>query len=203
MNVNFLKSVVTKLEYYGVKLLEKSLFYGGKVVGRFIFPLILIKNFKQYVLYQSYYPECKLKSKHKIFWEQLFYILQKGEINKNYFIFGLDRKSKNDINEYVPWLTFTHARNKKNKMSSKPEYDSYNYVCVLRDKFIFEAFCKGVGLNTPSNIGMVNDGNFYSINEKQFYPVDNLINFDIDVFCKRNVSYGGGMSNDIFLEFKL
>ena len=87
-------------------------------------------NYKKYIRHLSYYPECELKSELIIFWDQFLYILKYGEINKNYFIFGFDRKSKNNFNEYVPWLTFTHARNKNNQLPKKPVYDFNNDVCL-------------------------------------------------------------------------
>jgi len=192
-----LKSSVAILNFYGIKLLDNSIFYGGKLIGRIMFPIQLISNSKQYISHQSYFPECDLKSKFQIFIEQLLYIFRTGELNKNYFILGFDRKSKNDIKNYVPWLTFTHARNTKNQRPAKSEYDPYNSICLLRDKFVFEAFCKGIGINTPTNIGMINAGELFLIKENKFISIEEIINYEFDAFCKRNVSYGGGMPNDI------
>lgn len=136
MNIISLKSGVAGLHFYGIKFLDNFIFYGGKLAGRIIFPIQLISNSEQNISHQSYFPECDLKSKFRIFTEQLFYIFRTGEINKNYFIFGFDRKSKTDFNNYVPWFTFTRARNKRNQFSTKPDYDPYNCICLLRDKFI-------------------------------------------------------------------
>ena len=197
MSVNSLKSGVAKLNFHGTKLLDNCILYGGKIVGRIIFPFQLIINSGQNISHKSYYPECDLKNKYQIFFEQLFYIFWTGELNKNYFILGFDRKTKTDFKNYVPWLTFTHARNTKNERPVKPEYDSYNFVCLLRDKFVFEAFCKSIGINTPTNIGMLNAGELFLLKENKFIPVEEIINYELDAFCKRNVSFGGGMSNDI------
>jgi hypothetical protein len=197
MNIISLKSGVSGLNFYGNKFLDNLIFYGGKLVGRIIFPIQLITNSGKNISHQTYFPECDLKSKFRIFTEQLFYIFRTGEINKNYFIFGFDRKSKTDFKNYVPWLTFTHARNTKNQRPVKPEYDSYNHICLLRDKFVFEAFCKRLGINTPANIGMINSGELFLIKENKFIPIEEIINFEFDAFCKRNVSYGGGMPDNI------
>lgn len=177
---------------------DNLLFYGGKIIGRFIFPFVIILNYKQHVKHISYYPECELKSPLRIFWDQIFYVLKYGEINKNYFIFGFDRKSKNNFNEYVPWLTFTHARNKNNQMPNKPIYDFNNDVCLVRDKFVFEAYCRGIGINTPLNVGLVNKGRFYSISEKSYKTIESLKELNISAFCKKNISYGGGIDKNIF-----
>ena len=195
MKIVTLKKGITYLRYYGVYSVENTLLFGGKILGRFIFPFVLL--FGNLGYHESYYSECRLKSKIRIFFEQLLYIIKNGEINKYYYIFGFDRKSKNDFNEYIPWLVFINARNRKNQLPSIPTYDPYNYVCMLRDKFVFEAFCKRVGIKTPSNIGMINDGSFLLINEQKSIPLDKIIQLDMDVFLKRNVGYGGGMENNV------
>lgn len=197
MNINSLKSGVAILRFYGIKLLDICILSGGKLVGRVIFTFKLVSNWSQNINHPSYFPECKLKNKTTILIEQLLYIVRTGEINKNYFIFGFDRKSKNDFKNYVPWLTFTHARNIKNQQPIKPEYDPYNYVCLLRDKFIFGAFCKSIGVSTPNNIGMMNGGQLFILESNRFSPIEEIVTYELDAICKRNVSYGGGMSKDI------
>lgn len=191
MNIGKLKKNVAHLNCYGTLFLDNLLYYGGKIIARFVFPFVVVSNYQQYVTQASYYSECELKSHTKILWEQLLYVFRTGEINKNYFIFGFDRKSKNDFKEYVPWLTFTHARNKKNQLPIKPTYDFNNAVCLVRDKFVFEAYCRSIGINTPLNIGLVNRGKFYSIESKSFQSIDSIINSNFNAFCKRNVIYGG------------
>lgn len=195
MNVDFLKNGVSYIRYYSLHLVENTLLYGGKLAGRLIFPFMLIWRFNPGK--ETYWPEYKLKSKVRIFFEHLWYILKTGEINKNYYYFGFDVKGKKSLKNYVPWLSFTNARNRKNQLPSKPSYDTYNFVCLLRDKFVFEGFCKGVGICTPSNIGMINGGRLYLKVQKYFIDLDDIINIDIDAFLKRNVSYGGGMGYDV------
>lgn len=195
MNINTLKKGVSYLRYYGIYFGDNFLLYGGKMVGRFIFPFLLL--FDKGVIKKSYYPECDLKSKTRIFYEQLLYILKYGEMNKYYYRFGFDRKTKNDFENYVPWLVFTNARNRKNQSPTTPIYDPYNYICMLRDKFVFEAFCKRVGIKTPINIGMINDGIFYLINKHESVSLENIHLLEMDAFLKRNVSYGGGMTNNV------
>jgi len=195
MKIDTLKKGISYLRYYGVYAVENTMLYGGKMLGRFLFPLVLI--FGKVGNIETFYPESILKNKTRIFFEQLWYILKTGEINKYYHRFGFDRKSKSDFKNYVPWLVFTNARNRRNQLPPNPTYDPYNYICMLRDKFVFEAFCKRVGIKTPSNIGMINDGNFHVIDEPRTIPLNNIVQLEIDAFLKRNVSYGGGMSNNV------
>lgn len=199
MKISSLKGIVGRLNYYGISFLDNFLHHGGKLAGRIILPVELILHYGSYVNKKSYFPDTELKNKFRIFFEQLFFILRTGEINKDYFLFGFDRKSKNDFNEYVTWLNFTHARNKKNHRHDQMHYDPYNYICLLRDKFLFESFCKNVGINTPANIGMISEGELYLLEEKVFVPIETIQTMEIDAFCKRNASYGGGVKQDVFM----
>jgi hypothetical protein len=197
MNVNFYKSIVAKIKFHAINCVDGVILNGGKLIGRFILPVILVFNLKKFVTAESYFPECKRKNKLQIFWEQFFYILRTGEINKHYFDSGLDRKSNKDVKNYIPWLTFTFRRNKLNQQPIKFVYDPYNYVCLLRDKFIFEAFCKRMGINTPTNIGLFNSKSIFLLKEKKFFDIDMISGFAMDAFCKKNVPYGGGMHSNI------
>jgi hypothetical protein len=195
MDIHSLKNGITYLRYYGNRSVENILYYGGKIAGRFIFPILLILGKEG--SRESNYPESELKSKTTIFFEQLWYIVKTGEINKYYYIFGFDRKSKNDFNNYVPWLVFTTARNRKNQLPSTPTYDPYNFVCMLRDKFVFEAFCSRVGLSTPKNIGMIKDSLFFILQNQASIPLQNITQMEMNAFLKRNISCGGGMRGDV------
>ena len=195
MDINNLKNGITYLRHYSHRSVEFILLYGGKMAGRFIFPLMLILGKEGDRT--SYYPECELKSKSRIFFEHLWYMLKTGELNKYYYRFGFDRKSQTDFTNLVPWLTFTNARNRKNQLPSSPTYDPYNYVCMLRDKFVFEAFCVRVGINTPINIGMINDGSLFLLNTKKSIPLGDITQIEMNAFLKRNISCGGGMGGDV------
>ncbi len=195
MDIHDLKSGITNLRYYGNRSVENTLFYGGKIAGRFIFPVLLILGKEGNR--ESNYPESELKNKFTIFFEQLWYILKTGEVNKYYYIFGFDRKFKNDFKNYVPWLVFTNARNRKNQLPSHPLYDPYNFVCMLRDKFVFEAFCNRVGINTPINIGMIKDSLFFILNNQKSIPLRDIVQLEMNAFLKRNISCGGGMGGDV------
>lgn len=164
-------------------------------MGRFIFPFLLL--FGKEGDRVSFYPEDELKSSARIFFEQLWYILKTGEINQYYYRFGFDRISKSDFNNYVPWLVFTNARNRKNQLSATPTYDPFNFVCMLRDKFVFEAFCARVGIKTPTNIGMIKDGFLFALKDQKSVPINDILQMEMNAFLKRNISCGGGMDGDV------
>lgn len=115
-------------------------------------------------------------------------------------MWGGDIKGRS-LKGFVPWFRWVNARQCKNKMPKYPEYDTYNSVCLLRDKFYFEAVLKKVGFTTPTNIMMINDGKLYLLNNAAqciAQDLSEIINYEIDAFCKKNVGHGGGMDDDVF-----
>ena len=64
MDINNLKNGITFLRHYGNRSVEFVLLHGGKMAGRFIFPVLLILGKEGNR--DSYYPECELKSKTRI-----------------------------------------------------------------------------------------------------------------------------------------
>ena len=51
----------------------------------------------------SYYPEEKLKGKWAILFDNLFWLFKNKEVNKYYYIYGLDRKHSNISNEVLSY----------------------------------------------------------------------------------------------------
>jgi len=192
-----MKELAANMEYYGQVLLEGFMFHGGKAAGRIAWIYVVLKNMQSYVYAQSYFPECELKNKYRILIEQLWYIIRHGEINKNYFIYGFDRKDKKDKSEYVPWLDFARARDRRNKKPKGPQYDFYNYVCMLKDKILFEAYCSRLHIKTSINHAYIKDRVLYVYEKDEYLPLKSIANFQLDTFLKKNVSYGGGMSTDV------
>ena len=98
-------------------------------------------------LSQSYYPEEKRKNKIQIYVENLTWLARYREPNRYYYVYGFDRKYGANTNEYLPYPIFKSIRNNKN---FKPiEGETYNYVCILRDKFVFSQFLMSLGFPTP------------------------------------------------------
>lgn len=194
-NFNSTKIGFMKFRFSFIRILDNSLFLFKKIAGRIVYPIELIRYYKVYVSSKSYYPDCKLKSKFQIFLDQFFYIIRTGEINRNYFLFGFDRKSKNDFKNYVPRFTFQHKRDCLNRKPINYEHNPFNYICLTRDKFVFEAFCRGLGINTPKNICLINSCKMFLKDSQKFLPVDDIITLELDAFCKMTGGYGG---KDVF-----
>lgn len=200
MNVNSMKSIVARMDLF----FERSYNFLYRILvaifGRLYYPLVIIRNPKIYLTAQSYFPDKKRKSDLHILWDQLWWVLKYGDINKYYFMWGGDCVGQ-DLRNFVPWFKFSNARQVKNKLPQKPVYDSYNQVGLLRDKFYFEAILKRTGYKTPTNILMINEGKIYDLQTScisKATPLESILYMDLDAFCKKNVGYGGGYDDDVF-----
>ena len=87
--------------------------------------------------------------------DQLVWLAKTGEVNQYYFSYGLDRKdSKPD--QFLPYNHFRRIRNDRNR--AKHGKDGFDYVCLLRDKFVFSQFLKSLGFPTPRNVALFDSG---------------------------------------------
>ena len=201
MKVNGIKNVVALMDYKSGRLYNWCYRVGVSLLGRVMFPISILRNKKMYVDAESYFPERPRKSRSKILREQLAWSLKYGDINKYYFMWGGDLQGFS-LDGFVPWFKWVNARQCKNKMPKCPTYDAYNSVCLLRDKFYFETILKKTGYNTPTNVMMINEGKLYLLNQDGTNSVarslSDIVNYEIDAFCKRNVNYGGGFDADVF-----
>jgi hypothetical protein len=134
---------------------------------------------------KSYYDEEPLKSKWSIITDHLTWLARHSEINKYYYIYGLDRKNGEVEKQILPYKTFRKIRDKKNL---HPPGANFNYASLLRDKFIFGQFLTSLHFPTPKNIAMISDGKITWLDTMKTEPIEslsNLFNAHINGFCKK------------------
>lgn len=137
-----------------------------------------------------YWPESPRKSRPRIFFDLLWWFLRFGEVNAYYYVYGLDRRgsARRDV---IPYGSFRRIRNRANlRTGSAP----YNYVCVLRDKFLFAQFVSSLGLATPRCFALLNRYTITWLDENTTLPLESLANRarSFDGFCKQI----GGIQGD-------
>lgn len=133
----------------------------------------------------SYFPESERKPKLSILMDHVLWLAKYGEVNHNYYVYGLDRKGDLDGTEVLPYKEFRRMRDSRNQ---HPNNEGYNYVCILRDKFIFSQFLKSLGFPAPTNLALFNRGQVTWLDTMKSEPMENLISnaqLNINGFCKK------------------
>lgn len=141
--------------------------------------LYLLRH-KELYIHQTYFPEEKKRtSTLSIFGEQLSNIIKYGGVNKFYFPYGFDVKSKLEKEEYVDYLAFMLRRDELNIG------DPSNHTCILRNKLLFSIVANGFGVKTAKNLLLVNRGEVTSIDPDFPASLGNLLNMgNAEYFCK-------------------
>lgn len=136
-------------------------------------------------LSRSYFPESPRKSKASILWDNFRWLAKYGEVNKYYFVYGLDRKNASDENEILSYKDFKRIRNSRNL---HPNDQNYNYVCILRDKFVFSQFLTSIGFPTPENLALLSKDEVTWLSDMKSMPLASLNEdqqLNINGFCKK------------------
>lgn len=136
-------------------------------------------------LSQTYYPELERKSKLSIWWDNLLWLARHREVNRYYYVYGLDRKRGINSQEFLPYNEFRRIRDRRNL---NPKGTGYNYVCILRDKFMFSQVLTGLGFPAPKNIALLNSEQITWLADMRHRPLESLIGEEgirLDGFCKK------------------
>jgi hypothetical protein len=133
---------------------------------------------------QTYFPESTQKSKWTIFTDHLWWVIKNRELHRYYYVYGLDRKQKKALG-VIGYKRFRRLRNSANL---RPKGLNFNYACLMRDKFVFGQFLKGLGFATPLNIALLDEHGIRRLdtNKKESYTnFLNHLDFPINGFCKK------------------
>lgn len=175
-----------------------------KSVRKFVKKTKTIINFvinrKNYLDKESYYPDEPHKSKSEMFWDQLYFILKFGSVERFYYTYGFDRKSvsrKKCVDEYIiNEDDFLHRVNYNNDhMKGKPKLVPGRVI--IADKFYFFLFLKDFGIPTPKIYYYFRDGAvFYSLEQNtNGIKERGLFTYDFDGFAK---PLGGQLGDGAF-----
>lgn len=136
-------------------------------------------------LSRTYFPEEDRKSKASIWWDNFLWLAKFGEVNRYYYVYGLDRKKESKSNEILSYKDFYRKRNSRNLHPTK---EGYNYVCILRDKFVFSQFLASLGFPAPKNVALLNADQITWLSDMKSMPIGSLAKDrqnNINGFCKK------------------
>ncbi len=113
------------------------------------------------------------------------------EVNQHYFRYGLDRRGAR-LADVLSIREFRHIRDSRNAAANE---EGYNYICLLRDKFIFGQLAHSLGYPSPRNLAFLDADQVEWINPRSIAPLESLANTEIDGFCK---PFAGMQGDDVF-----
>lgn len=127
------------------------------------------------------------KTKLKMLFENLIWALKYREPCDYYFAYGLDIKGRRP-QEYVGYQEFRALRNILNIRQRENVMTNYtfNYLALVRDKFVFYQFLDSINAPHPSTIALINNGKVSWYNSKciSFEDIESIKKHSFDAFCK-------------------
>ena len=104
----------------------------------------------------SYFPDADRKSKLRILADLLVWLVRYREVNRFYFVYGLDRKDAR-ADRLLGYRKFRALRNRANlrPRTSVYSHKGHNYACLTRDKFVFSQYVASLGFPTPRNLALL------------------------------------------------
>lgn len=124
------------------------------------------------------------KSKTAIAIDNLLWYLKHKEVNKYYYMYGMDRLGNTRANELMSYKAFSKIRDTKNLKLGKK---GYNYVGLLRDKFVFSQLLKSLHIPTPINHAIISRSGITWLSEMKNVLLTDIITdnkITINGFCK-------------------
>lgn len=149
---------------------------------------------------ESYYKDKTRKNKLHRYIDNILWTLRYHEDNHFYNMYGMDIVGYKD-SDYICYIDFMNSRNEINVKRR-----DYNYIAILRDKFVFYEFLKGINIATAevfACLKVVND-NKMLINVSSMGIIDESILENKEFFLK---SVSGECADGVFhvknlLEYK-
>ena len=120
---------------------------------------------------KTYYPEKKRKNILSRIIDNIDWVWKNGEINSFYNLYGFDIKNFKNEKEYMNYIDFMYTRNEKNKVDEK-----YNYIVILRDKYLFERYMNSNNIRTSKTIATIKNGKILDVNLEKIIDEKDIFN---------------------------
>lgn len=134
------------------------------------------------------------KSKLKMLSESLAWCFKYKEVCNYYFVYGLDLKghSPKDYMAYTEFRVIRNILNIRQRETTMTKY-TFNYLSLVRDKFIFYQYCKSLGMPYPKTVALVSNGkvSWYDGEHMVWSELETVVSRDFRAFCKETTGEGG------------
>lgn len=130
---------------------------------------------------RTYFPAHPRKGRLRIAAENLLWLVRHGEPCTHYFAYGLDRRDA-PLSTVLPYPTFRRLRDGRNREVSRS--GGFDYLCLLRDKYIFAQLAHSLDVPTPRNLAILGPELVEWLPSGGTVPLAALLERDLDGFCK-------------------
>ena len=146
----------------------------------------------------TYYPEFERKSKKERWKDNFRWLCKYKELNSFYTSYGLDVRDFRNENDFLGNSEFIKIRNAGNRKLSDIKYGGYNYLALLRDKYVFASHVSAtLGERfIPKTIGLYASGSVFDHDAQNWIPLDAYFKNGRDAVWK---SLEGVFGDDVFL----
>jgi len=152
---------------------------------------------------RTYYPELPHKGKWEIVSDFLKCALSRNILldDNEYYCVGLDRKGEK-LEDHVPGPAH---QNQLLSVVQKPlPGQRHNYMCVPDDKYLFAVVADSYGLPIPKTFGMYANGQIFVPALKKYIPLEEIVNYDLDVMFKPiSGTFGYGIVHIVIKDKKI
>jgi hypothetical protein len=168
--------------------MELALFFHDLLIGSYVMTFSA-----KYA--RTFFPG-KQKSKWSIYWENFWWTIKYNEINHDYYLYGFNLRDKCTSN-YLAYSEFRVLRNILNiriHENRKNTKYCFNYLALVRDKFVFYQYCQSLNIPHPKTFGITSGDKVWWIgfgrtDYEDIHSIEQVPDFD--AFCKE-VAGGGG-----------
>lgn len=152
-------------------------------------------NMKMILNDPSVYPDMPRKSRLRRMQDNLIWLLKNHEVNRYYNTYGLDIEGFRKPDDFMPYRKFAIQRDDSNLKLLTDSINSYNRICILRDKNIFAAFVsETVGKEYAVPVLATTNGRFVKINRGKKVPFKEY--FDSRKHCDSIIKSANGECGD-------
>lgn len=125
----------------------------------------------------TYYPDMKRKSKGDMWRENFIWLLRHKELNPFYTSYGLDVKEFRDLNDFISRQEFCVMRNAGNQAQKYTISGHYNYIVLLRDKYVFYAYLAStIGeKHIVKCVALFNEGKFFLTESRSWVEPEEVL----------------------------
>jgi len=150
----------------------------------------------------TYYPEEERKSHFRIIIENLVWMFRYHEINHFYYMYGLDRRHGTPVHHFCHGTRASRIkRDRANKIGligghSTKHTARSDYLCLLRDKFIFGRYLHVMDFPTPNILALCKGRSVLWHDDLVSGSLEEVLGMqDLDVFVKPVL---GGCGEEVY-----